>query len=97
MDPSNARFNQFVTDYRLTIQKSPEKLDIFGYDAVSLILTLIGEERLGRSAIAQNLQRLRNYPGLQGRISFGPDRVNASIHLMQFRAGHVIPIRRAGE
>lgn len=97
VDPSNARFNQFVTDYRLTIQKSPEKLDIFGYDAVSLILTLIGEKRLGRSAIAQNLQRLRNYPGLQGRISFGPDRVNASIHLMQFRAGHVIPIRRAGE
>ena len=93
VDPSNARYNQFITDYRLTMQKSPDKLDVFGYDAVSLILSLTGGGRPGRSAVAQNLLRIKNYPGLQGSLSFGPDRVNSSIHLMQFRAGHILPIR----
>jgi branched-chain amino acid transport system substrate-binding protein len=93
VDPSNARFNQFVTDYRLTVQRTPDKLDVFGYDAVSVILSLIGGGRPGRSAIVQNLLRIRNFPGLQGSISFGPNRVNTSIHIMQFRAGHILPIR----
>jgi branched-chain amino acid transport system substrate-binding protein len=93
IDPSNARFNQFVTDYRLTLQRTPGKLDVFGYDAVSVILSLIGERRPGRSALVQNLLRIKNFPGLQGSISFGPNRVNTSIHIMQFRAGHILPIR----
>jgi len=93
VDPSDYQYNQFVTDYRLTMRRSPEKLDVFGYDAASILLSLIEEGQHEREYIAERMAQIRNFQGIQGSISFGPDRVNKSVHLMQFRGRRIVPIR----
>jgi len=93
VDPSNFQYNEFMNDYRLAMRRSPEKLDIFGYDGASIILSIIGQERPDRNKVLGQLARIQNFPAIQGMVTFGPDRVNRSIHLMQFRGGRVVPIR----
>ncbi|MBN2103967.1 penicillin-binding protein activator [bacterium] len=92
-DPSDYQYNQFMTDYRLTMRRSPDKLDVFGYDAASILLSLVEEGHPGRERLAKRLGQVRDFKGIQGPISFESERVNTSIHLMQFRGGKIIPIR----
>jgi len=84
-DETNEDFRAFRTDFRLKKQKTPERWEVFGYDACNLLIDAIENNAKTGSAISKYIRRAVNYPGKKGIISFqGNNGVNSSVNFLQF-------------
>lgn len=93
VDASDLRYNQFLNDYRSVMRKNPEKLDVFGFDAASVLLSLIGDRRPERNVVTQELSGLKDFQGIEGPISFNENRVNTGIRILQYRNGRILLLK----
>jgi ABC-type branched-subunit amino acid transport system substrate-binding protein len=73
--------------------ETPEKMEIFGYDVTNLLLSIVGEKSLSREEIKDRLTKLDEYVGMRGPIRFNEERVNTSIHILQYKGDKVLQIK----
>jgi ABC-type branched-subunit amino acid transport system substrate-binding protein len=90
-DEQNAEFRDFRTEFRLKMKRTPERWEVFGYDAFKLLSELIkGGARTSRQ-INEALDNLTAYEGVKGKISFkANNRVNKEVNFLQFLNGRIV-------
>ena len=93
VDPSDFAYYRFRDEYRKATGKTPGKMDVFGYDAAKLLLSIVGAKSLPRQEVRDRLARVQNFEGIRGKVSFNEERVNPFIRLLQYRGGRILPIR----
>ena len=93
VDPSNFAFYRFRDNFRKAVGKTPERMTIFGYDTVQLLLETLEGTAKSALEIRDRMVRKKDFIGIQGPISFDNERVNPSVHLLQYREEKLIPIR----
>jgi branched-chain amino acid transport system substrate-binding protein len=66
---------QFVTRYEQRHQRKPEATAALGYDALHIYVNAIRRANsLDRKAIRDQIAATKDYQGVSGTISMGPDR-----------------------
>lgn len=93
ISPNNFRYMRFRNEYRKQIGTTPGKMDVFGYDATTILLHLVTEGARKRKELRIGLAGIKDFPGIRGEITFNADRVNPEITLLQYRGGQVLKIR----
>lgn len=93
VDPSNYQFYRFRDDYRKTMKRNPEKFDVFGYNATSLLLNTLNNHPYDGPMIRNQLMQTRYISVTGAEIAFNEQRVNPSVYLLQFKGGKVIRIK----
>jgi ABC-type branched-subunit amino acid transport system substrate-binding protein len=93
MDPTNFKYYRFRDAYRKATNKTPERMEIFGYDTANLILQLTEEKALSSVEMQKKLIADKKFDGIRGVISFNSERVNPMIRLLQYRGSKIIPIK----
>lgn len=93
VDPSDFRFIRFRDAYRKAMGRNPEKLDVFGYDAVHLLLSFVSHGIYRPEGVRESLASTKNFQGIRGPISFNEKRINPFISLLQFKGGVISKIR----
>ncbi|RMF68981.1 MAG: hypothetical protein D6743_02635, partial [Calditrichaeota bacterium] len=90
-DESNPDFRSFRRDFRLKMKRTPERWEVFGYDAYQIIQQAIQRNaRTGRE-FKQRMTSLRTYAGMKGLISFkGSRHVNNAVNFLQFINGRIV-------
>ena len=91
--PSDFRYYRFRDEYRNATGKTPEKMEVYGYDTANLLLEVVRERSLPREQIRDRLLEVRPFDGIRGSISFNDERVNTALHLLQFRSGRIYQIK----
>ena len=88
-DQPDARVRTFIDAYQHAYGATPDAMAALGYDAARLALDAIA--RAGSSdpeAVRAALAATRDFPGITGRITMGPDRDPAkSVMVLQIRNG----------
>jgi len=79
-------YQQFVTDFRKVTNASPSAIDLYGYDAMSLLLQLIKEGSTTRASIAASLRGVHNVEGIVRNYTLDGmrQRVNQSLEVLQY-------------
>jgi branched-chain amino acid transport system substrate-binding protein len=93
VDASDMQYNQFQNSYRSAMGKNPDKLNVLGYDAASVLLHLIGDGRPEKISITRALTQLKDYQGIEGPVSFTAARANPNIHIMQYKSGKILLLK----
>ncbi|MBN2321836.1 MAG: penicillin-binding protein activator [Acidobacteria bacterium] len=90
---TNFRFQQFRDAFRKRYGTTPERMQIFGYDAANLILQAWDGISVDREAVRDALQRMSDYAGIRGPIRFSAERMNTHSYLLQYKSGYILDIR----
>ena len=85
-------YNQFSTQFFQATQRQPTDNVLFGYDAMSLVLTQILNGGTTRERLAELLGKVSDYPGYHSKISFTENRVNSYLHILQYKKGKISKI-----
>lgn len=93
VNPSDYTFYRFEDDYQKKMGREPDKMEVYGYDTVNLLLSVVGEKSLPRQDIREQLSQLKPFSGMRGTISFNDDRVNSSIRILQYRGDNILQIK----
>ena len=93
IDPSNFKYFRFRDAFRIAMQRTPEKMEVIGYDTASLLLEVVSERALPREGVGIGLAGIQGYNGVRGLYSFNEERVNPNIRLLQFRGGNILQIK----
>ncbi len=90
-DEDSRKFREFRSDFRLKMRKTPERWEVFGYDALGIIKEVITKGAKTAQEITQKLNSLSGYEGMKGKISFkGNNRVNKEVNFLQFIDGRIV-------
>jgi ABC-type branched-subunit amino acid transport system substrate-binding protein len=73
---SSQEYLKLSTAYDSRYGTRPKRLSSLGYDAMSLVLKSLVNNRADRNGISKNLKTIQNYAGASGNISFGEYREN---------------------
>jgi len=93
VDPSHFTYYRFRDQYRKDKKKTPEKMEIYGYDSARILLKVTGEKAHSKDEVLRKLESLGHFSGIRGPIIFNDDHVNISIRFLQFRNGRIIRIK----
>lgn len=93
IEPSDFSFHNLRDKYRQAKGKTPEKMEILGYDTANLLLEVVGEKALPREQIGEQLATMGRFSGIRGTISFNEDRINPYLRILQYRGGQIIQIK----
>ena len=93
VDPSNFKYFRMRDAFRQAVGKTPERLEVIGFDTASFLLEVIDNQSLLRDVLRDRLARIRHYSGVRGPMSFDDNRVNTSMRLLQYRAGNIVQIK----
>ena len=85
-------YSQFVTKFSQATQRQPNDNVLFGYDAMSLLLTQILNGGTTRERLTELLGKVTNFPGFHSKISFTEERVNSNLHILQYKKGKIVKI-----
>jgi len=89
-DETNPEFIKFRNDFRLVMKRTPEVMESYGYDAMSVLIDAIAQKQTTRGGIREHLDSLENFPGLRGPITFkGNNRVNSEIRILTYKNGRI--------
>lgn len=92
-DENNRTFRNFRTEFRIKMGKTPERWEVFGYDAFQVLHKVISEGATTPEEIAKKLNSLENFHGLKGKITLkGSDRVNREVNFLQFINDRIIKL-----
>ncbi len=90
-DEANREFRSFRSEFRLKMKRTPERWEVFGYDAFNLLSAVMNQGAKTASQIGEKLTALSDYPGIKGRITFKDNRrVNKEVNVLQFLNGRII-------
>lgn len=94
IDTENARFKQFRNEFRTRMGVTPEKWEIFGYDAANLLFKTMQQGAQSRSQLRAALTKIENFAGLKGEMALNnPDKVNSRVNILQIRGGQIVKLR----
>ena len=94
IDPENARFKQFRNDFRTRLGVTPEKWEIFGYDAANLLFKTVQQGGHSRSQLRAALGKVDNFTGLKGEIALNnPNKINSKVNILQIRGAQIVKLR----
>jgi len=94
IDETDPDFVKFRNDFRVVMKRTPEVMELYGYDAMSIIVDAVSNHNLTREDIADYLKNLTNFKGIKGTISFNKNnRVNSDIRLLTFKNGRIESIK----
>jgi len=94
IDPENARYKQFRNDFRARLGATPEKWELFGYDAANLLFKAVQQGGRSRSQLRTALAKIDNFTGLKGEIALNnPDKVNSKVNILQIRGTQIVKLR----
>jgi len=91
--PSDYNYHRLRDQYRLATGKTPEKMEVFGYDTAALLLAVVGEKSLPREQIANQLATMDLYNGIKGPILFDEERINTHVRILQYRGSQIFQIK----
>jgi len=83
-------FLRLATEYDKRYGASPQRLSALGFDAVNLVLLATAGGRGTRDDIAGGLQRIAEYEGASGVISFGEHRENIEMPLYRIESERAV-------
>lgn len=87
----NPAFRDFRTAFRLKMKKTPERWEIFGYDAFQILAQAINAGARTGSELSSDLSDLQEFEGMKGKITFmGNNRVNGEVNFLQYVNGRII-------
>jgi len=90
-DENDTDFRQFRTNFRLQMKKTPERWEVFGYDAYKLIVEAIRSGNGSSVDVRNHLAGLLDYKGKKGQISFrNSSRVNEKVNFLQFSRNRIV-------
>ncbi|MFQ5864897.1 MAG: penicillin-binding protein activator [bacterium] len=90
-DEESREFRNFRSDFRLKMRKSPERWEVFGYDALGVIKEVLSKGAKTAQEITQKLNSLSGYKGIKGKITFKRNhRVNREVNFLQFINGKIV-------
>ncbi len=85
VDESTQAYTQFARNYMSTYALRPTLNSLYGYDTMSLILSLVREGFTSRQTLADGLARITSYRGIRAQFCLDGDRVNSYLTLLQFK------------
>lgn len=89
---SSYDYNQFASKFVNATQRQPTDNVLFGYDAMSLVLTQILNGGTTRERLTEILSKVSDFPGFHSKISFTEERVNSYLHILQYKRGKITKI-----
>ncbi|UCE06130.1 MAG: ABC transporter substrate-binding protein, partial [bacterium] len=93
-DETSPEFIKFRNDFRLVMKRTPEVMEIYGYDAMSVLVDAIAHRQTTREGIRDYLDNLENFQGLRGPITLkGNNRVNSEIRILTYNNGQIEPLK----
>ncbi|MGA9119580.1 MAG: penicillin-binding protein activator [Bacteroidota bacterium] len=92
VDSSTSAYRQFSGDFSTQFKKPPDKFTLYGYDAASLVFSLLSRGATSREALTTALGATRDFEGLKGRVGFSAGRVNAWVHIVEYNGEGVVPV-----
>jgi len=94
VDETATDFIKFRNDFRIIMKRTPEIMELYGYDAMRIIADAIAHKQTTREGIREHLDNLENFPGIRGPITFkGNNRVNAEVRILTYKNGSIEPLR----
>jgi branched-chain amino acid transport system substrate-binding protein len=94
IDRESPRYKQFRNDFRTRLGATPEKWEIFGYDAASLLLKALQQSGRSRDQLRETLAKTENFVGMKGAMALNnPQQVNSKVNILQFRGGQIVKLR----
>ena len=88
----------FVTDFQGTYGEVPGFIEAIAYDTARLLIQLLSRPDIRyKSALQEQLARVRDFPGVTGLTSFGPSgEVRKDLYLLQVRDGQFVDTAEGG-
>ena len=94
VDEADPEFIKFRNDFRIMMKRTPEVMELYGYDAMRVLADAIANKQTTREGIREHLDNLENFPGIRGPITFkGNNRVNAEVRILTYKNGRIEPLR----
>jgi hypothetical protein len=85
-------YSQFTSNFLRMTQRQPTDNVLFGYDAMSLVLTQILNGGTTRERLTEMLSKVSDFPGFHSKISFTEERVNSYLQILQYKRGKITKI-----
>jgi branched-chain amino acid transport system substrate-binding protein len=93
-DETNPEFIKFRNDFRLVMKRTPEIMELYGYDAMQTLADAIMHKQTTRQGIRDHLDHLENFSGIRGPITFRDNnRVNAGVRILTYKNGRIEALR----
>ncbi len=93
-DENDRAFRNFRSEFRVKLKRTPERWEVFGYDAFRILNEAISKGAKTGHEINRRLNTISGYQGMKGGISFqGNQRVNHEVNFLQFVNGRIIKHR----
>lgn len=89
---SAAGYVEWLGAFTMAMKKTPSKHTLYGYDAASMVLSLMDAGATTRAGLRRALAEVSAYQGLHARIGFSPGRVNTWLPIVQFDGRNVVRV-----
>jgi ABC-type branched-subunit amino acid transport system substrate-binding protein len=83
------RTQRIYTKYAMKYGKQISDNALYGYDVMSLLIHQFSEGSLSREQLSASLATVFEFPGIRNAVTLNPDRVNSSLHILQYKNGAV--------
>lgn len=96
IDAVSQNYRNFKSHYSRLIGNAPDRLDYYGYDTMSALLSVFRKADVTREEIRKNLSNMPTYQGICRNISFRGNRprVNSCAFILKFKGGKIKPVAR---
>ncbi len=85
----NDQTNRILSKYAQRFGRTISENVMFGYDVMTLIIHQFKDGALTRDQLADALKKVNEFTGIRNTISLTKDRVNSSIHILEYKHGAV--------
>jgi ABC-type branched-subunit amino acid transport system substrate-binding protein len=86
---NDSLYKRFVQQYAALTHRQPTKFSLIGFDAMSLLLDVIGGKAVTRETIAAALEQKQSYRGIHSFVDLTHGRVNSFLHVLRYQKGDV--------
>lgn len=94
LDPESEEYRQLADDFAKTFQREPERMELYGYDTMNALLSVINEGATERDSVRQGLMEMPVYRGICRNISFRGNRprVNSCAFILGYNEDKIKPV-----
>ena len=87
IDKDNRQYRNFRDQFRMALGVTPEKWEMIGFAAVTLLYDVFSEGVIDRSSLQQKLLGLQRFRGIRGEYRLMQhNRVNDAVNLLQIES-----------
>ncbi len=87
-DETNPDFIRFQKDFSAVMNRTPDVMELYGYDAIRVFAEAVAKNKLTREEVAGAIRNLKDFSGIRGKISIDPETgINRIIRLITYKNG----------